>query len=145
MGVWDKPLPVGVRSGNVWTSLDGDLQHRGASETGPGIWALISNQPGGLWDQARDETMILRPKGTDIWQAANDETMVLPRPQKNSVWQAAEDQTDKTEILGKRHIDQRQLQLRGRRYVYLQHPGAYGLANLCSSEPPVPWDRTGDI
>ena len=101
MGVWDKPLPVGVRSGNVWTSLDGDLQHRGASETGPGIWALISNQPGGLWDQARDETMILRPKGTDIWQAANDETMVLPRPQKNSVWQAAEDQTDKTEILGK--------------------------------------------
>lgn len=101
MGVWDKPLPVGLSSGNVWTSLEGDLQHRGAPVTGPGIWALISNEPGGLWDQAQDETMVLRPKGADIWQAANDETMVLPRPQKSSVWQAAEDQTDKTEILGK--------------------------------------------
>jgi hypothetical protein len=105
MGVWDRPLPVGVSRSNVWKSLEVDLQHRSAPVTGPGIWALISNAPGGLWDQAQDETMVLRPKGADIWQATNEETMVLPRPQKSSIWQAAGDQTDKTDILGKQSKD----------------------------------------
>jgi hypothetical protein len=79
MGVWDKPLPKDVNGNNVWSSLEIDLQHRGSPEPGQGIWALISNQPGGLWDQAQDETMLLRPKVTDIWQEANDETLIRRR------------------------------------------------------------------
>jgi len=105
MGVWDKPLLNNVSGNNVWSSLEIDLQHRGNPETGPGIWALISNQPGGLWDQAQDETMLLRPKANDIWQAANDETLILPRPNKINIWQAAGDQTDKTVIHGEKRKD----------------------------------------
>ena len=89
MGVWNKPLPNDVNSNNVWNSLEIDLQNRGSSETGQGIWALISNQPGGLWDQAKEETLLLRPKRTNIWQAANDETLILPRLNKINIWLTA--------------------------------------------------------
>jgi len=105
MGVWDKPLPKDVNGNNVWSSLEIDLQHRGSPEPGQGIWALISNQPGGLWDQAQDETMLLRPKVTDIWQEANDETLILPRLNKINIWQTAGDQTDKTAVQGEKRND----------------------------------------
>ncbi len=105
MGVWDKPITKNGSGNNVWSSLDIDLQQRGNPETGQGIWALISNQPGGLWGQAQEETMLLRTKGTNIWQAANDETLILPRPNKINIWQTAGDQTDKTAIQGEKRKD----------------------------------------
>lgn len=101
MNVWDK-LPVKAGGRGVWERVTTDLQEPASPDAGLGVWAQVSVQPGGLWSEARDETLVLTEKvREDVWQAADDETLILDREQTKSLWEAAEDQTDETLILGK--------------------------------------------
>lgn len=102
MSVWDK-LPVKAGGGGVWDHMAADLQEPSSPEARPGVWAQVSVQPGGLWSEARDETLVLtREKGReDLWQAADEETLILGRGLTESLWEATGDLMDETLILGK--------------------------------------------
>lgn len=97
MSVWDR-LPDKVGSGRgVWEHLAADLKDPPSPEAGLGLWAQISFQPGGLWGEARDETLLLARPGQQqesIWDEANDETLILDREGLRSVWEAAQVQAD---------------------------------------------------
>lgn len=107
MNVWDK-LPVRAGGGGVWDHLAADLEHPASLEAGMGLWAQIGSQPGGLWREARDETLLLTEARQDqesIWDEVDGETLILDRERVQSIWKAAEDQTDDTLILDGQQAD----------------------------------------
>jgi hypothetical protein len=105
MNLWDQ-LPIRGGGGSVWERLAADLQEPAPPDAGLGVWAQVSVLPGGLWREARDETVELAREGEQegLWQAAYDETLILDRGLVRSLWEATEDQTDDTLILGKEGI-----------------------------------------
>ena len=102
MNVWER-LPVRAGGGSVWDRVAADLQESAVPDAGLGVWAQVSVLPGGLWREAKDETIALARKREreDIWQAADDETLILDRRLVRNLWAAAEDQMDEMLILGK--------------------------------------------
>jgi putative peptide zinc metalloprotease protein len=56
----------------------------------------MSVLPGGLWSEAKDETLEGPTVGewADIWQEAGDETLILDRGLVSSLWAAADDQLE---------------------------------------------------
>jgi Zn-dependent protease len=105
--MWDK-LPVKPGGGGVWDRLGSELDESASTEAGLGIWAQVSGTPGGLWSDARDETVRLVDAEEDqesIWQAAADETVILERKGIQSVWEAAQQQADDILILAGQQPD----------------------------------------
>jgi putative peptide zinc metalloprotease protein len=102
MDLWDG-LPVGGGGGDVWELLADDLKEPSPSDAGLGIWGQVSVLPGGLWSEAKDETLEMLVVGEQegIWQETDDETLILDRGQVNSLWAATEDELDDTFILGR--------------------------------------------
>lgn len=107
MNVWDR-LPARAGGGGVWDHLAADLEHPASLEADMGLWAQIGSQPGGLWHEARDETLLLTGAHQDqesIWDEVDGETLLLGREGIRSVWKASEDQTDETLILDEQRGD----------------------------------------
>jgi len=104
MSVWDK-VPVKAGGGGVWDRMATDLQEPASLNVSLGVWAQVSVYPGGLWNEARDETLVLTGEKDreDIWQEADEETLILERGLTRGLWEATEDLTDETLILGKEH------------------------------------------
>ena len=65
---------------NVWESLAARLTEPQSLPVDGGIWGQIAPLPGGLWQAARDETLILPRRGRSIWVIANDRTLVSRSP-----------------------------------------------------------------
>jgi hypothetical protein len=76
------------------------------AEAGLGIWEQVAVLPGGLWSEAKDETLEMLREGAraGIWQAADDETLILERGQVRSLWAVTEEQAGDTLILGRDEV-----------------------------------------
>jgi putative peptide zinc metalloprotease protein len=92
-GVWALIKPS-AETGGIWDRLGeqlGQPDERRVS-SGPGVWGVLQNRPGGLWDELASTTVVMDISrgvwqrqaeggrgGGDIWQEANEETLILPR------------------------------------------------------------------
>jgi putative peptide zinc metalloprotease protein len=68
---------------NVWAQLAEDLTDPELLPASKGVWGQVSPLPGGVWQNAREETLLLRRK-QNIWSLSNDATIQL-RPRQN-IW-----------------------------------------------------------
>ncbi len=71
---------------NVWDHLAHALQTPETLPANGGLWGEIKPLPTGLWQAARDETLLLARQRNSLWTAANDETLII-RPRVN-IWEA---------------------------------------------------------
>ncbi len=91
-------------TGGIWDQLNAQMATQPApvAESGMGIWGMIvPDVVGGLWDKADHETVYLartptRTERPDLWRAAADETLILPKEGLLPVWDAALARTDAT-------------------------------------------------
>jgi Zn-dependent protease len=92
----------------VWDQLAVDLEHPASLGADKGLWGQIGSRPAGLWQEAREETLLLgdvRQDRASIWNEANDETLILDRVGLHNLWEASEQQTDETLILDNKRDD----------------------------------------
>lgn len=85
-------------TGGLWDRLDEQMSAQAAAsapgEMG-GLWGkIVLAAVGGVWDEFDNETMLLRAEQikvprTDLWQAASDETLILPKEGLLAIWDAA--------------------------------------------------------
>ncbi len=84
-------------TGGLWDRLDAQMQV-GASAPAPGqmgLWdKIVTASAGGVWDAFDNETVLLRGMpsnagASDLWAAATDETLILPREGLLAIWDAA--------------------------------------------------------
>jgi putative peptide zinc metalloprotease protein len=101
MDIWER-LPGRGGGGDVWERLAADLAKPAQAGAGLGVWAQVSVLPGGVWAEAKDETLErpLDEPGEDLWQAADDETLILDRGQVRSLWARAQDEVDQALLSG---------------------------------------------
>ncbi|HUH95915.1 MAG TPA: hypothetical protein VLZ89_01060 [Anaerolineales bacterium] len=71
---------------NVWEKLADDLRDPELLPSNRGLWGEVKPRPGGLWQNAGEETLALGRRGQSIWPAVNDDTLAL-HPGRN-IWQA---------------------------------------------------------
>ena len=102
MNVWEK-MPVKPGGTGLWQHLKSELKDSTSFQPGVGIWAQIGVQPGGLWSDARDETVVLqrsvKPEES-VWQSAGDETIILEPEEQVNIWDVSEDSMDDTILDG---------------------------------------------
>jgi len=91
-----------IHSIDIWENLANDLDSAGLSDAEDGIWSQVSIKPGGLWKEASDETILVRPGSIveqGIWQQSSEETVILPRHRPDNIWASLDEQADDTFIL----------------------------------------------
>lgn len=84
-------------TGGLWEQLDSQMAGRASAPLpeGMGLWGMIvTGSAGGVWDALDNETALLRADKLktprlDLWSAAADETLILPREGLLPVWEAA--------------------------------------------------------
>ena len=89
-------------TGGLWNRLDAEMAARPAPDAsaGLGLWGMIvADNVGGVWDELDHETVMLRAdqirrERLDLWDAASEETLILPREGLLPVWDAALVRTD---------------------------------------------------
>ncbi len=94
-------------TGGLWERLDAqmDKQAPAPAQAGMGLWGMIvTASVGGVWDEFDNETMLLNAEKLkkprlDLWDAASDETLILPKEGLLPIWQAALAKTDAAGVL----------------------------------------------
>jgi hypothetical protein len=92
-------------TGGIWDRLDEQMSTQAATSApaeGMGLWAMVvPENVGGIWDSFDNETVFLRhehlaheQKKLDLWTAASDETLILPKEGLLPIWEAALAKTD---------------------------------------------------
>ena len=77
------------KSKNIWEDLNKDLDNPFSGDLQNGIWGQVSPQPGGVWKEARDETVLVsrnKENQPGIWKDSMDETLLIQRGQQENVW-----------------------------------------------------------
>jgi putative peptide zinc metalloprotease protein len=69
---------------NVWELLAEDLRDPQLLPAGGGLWGEITTLPGGIWQAAREETLVLGRKGHNLWVSSNDATLFLHA--RRNIW-----------------------------------------------------------
>ncbi|MBN1963922.1 MAG: hypothetical protein JW910_04715, partial [Anaerolineae bacterium] len=90
--VWHN-IAAGDATGGIWDQLDDHMrQAPSGQDAAGGLWGqIVVAHAEGLWSSADKETMLLsRPElgRLDVWQAAADETLILPREGLLPLWDA---------------------------------------------------------
>lgn len=83
-------------TGGLWERLDDQVSAQSAQAlpAGLGLWGkIVTGTVGGVWDHFDNETVLLRADQIraprpDLWQAASDETLILPREALLPIWEA---------------------------------------------------------
>ncbi len=111
--LWDAlppPSPEGM--GGVWDQINEDARSKIAQSSAADFdsWLDLSYQPGGVWEEIDEETLLLRPDELDlwlrlervaraavpadesIWDEIDEETIYL-RPGADDLWQEVDDET----------------------------------------------------
>ncbi|MBN1201119.1 MAG: hypothetical protein JXJ20_04610 [Anaerolineae bacterium] len=92
-------------TGGLWDRLDDQVSDQppgSPAQAGFGIWDLVvAESATGVWDELDNETVFLRqerlaPDRFDLWTAASDETLILPKEGLLAIWEAALARTDAT-------------------------------------------------
>ena len=92
---------------NVWELLAEDLRDAQPLQPGGGLWGEITTLPGGIWQSAREETLVLGRRGKNLWVSSNDATLFIHarrdiwkkvnalafNGQGTSMWEKVEDET----------------------------------------------------
>ena len=104
MNLWER-IQTRSGGGGLWDLLEESLPRPDEPARDLGIWLQVSVQPGGLWREARDETLILTRAAAhgedDIWQLADEETLILKREGTDSLWEAVEGEAGQTPSPGR--------------------------------------------
>jgi putative peptide zinc metalloprotease protein len=77
------------KSKNIWEDLNKNLDNPFSGDLQNGIWGQVSPQPGGVWKEARDETVLVsrnKENQPGIWKDSMDETLLIQRGQQENVW-----------------------------------------------------------
>jgi hypothetical protein len=90
-------------TGGLWDRLDEQIDaqssHPAPASMG-GIWGMVvAGSASGIWDEFDNETVFIRRAGSDsarsdLWQAAADETLILPKEGLLPIWDAVLAKTD---------------------------------------------------
>lgn len=70
---------------NIWETLADHLSDPELLPASGGLWGDIKPLPGGLWQSAREETLVLGRSGKNIWSFANNHTLMAPS--SRNIWQ----------------------------------------------------------
>ncbi len=98
-------------TGGIWDQLNVQMSKQAASAApdGMGLWGkIVIASVGGVWDKFDHETVFLSRESVrqadklDLWSAATDETLILPREGLLPIWIAA---LAKTNAAGSMDID----------------------------------------
>lgn len=82
--IWTS-VPTRDASGGIWYKVS-SLEPRQIKMGRINLWTALGNQPGGMWHELEDETILLDSRERrDIWEEVNDETLII-RPRRN-IWQ----------------------------------------------------------
>jgi hypothetical protein len=87
--------PVKRGPKDLWQQLLEDLPNPARLDQGIGIWGEIRFKPGGLWKEARDETVLLaraHQRRVNLWQDSKEETLLLSHAGRINVFQKVEEQ-----------------------------------------------------
>lgn len=84
-------------TGGLWEQLDSQMAGQASAPLpeGMGLWGMVvTGSVGGVWDALDNETVLLRADQLkvprlDLWSAAADETLILPREGLLPLWEAA--------------------------------------------------------
>lgn len=96
---------------NVWESLGEALRDPQDLPAGGGLWGEIHFLPGGIWQSAREETLVLGRRGANLWRDMNEATLLV-RGRRN-IWNKINElnfDADKTALWEK--VDEETLLLR---------------------------------
>lgn len=112
-GFWDRFAISNESGGGIWQQLDNQTANQTSPLSPPviNIWQSLQSQPGGMWRQvgdetiimdsaingiwsdALDETILLNNKDNNLWDITGEETLILPTAEKQAVWSEIEDET----------------------------------------------------
>lgn len=87
------------RHQDLWLQLRSDLPDPVKLDHDIGIWGDLRFKPGGVWKEAREETISLahaRTQKTSLWHDANDETLILPREGRINIFRQVDEHLSKT-------------------------------------------------
>lgn len=79
---------------NLWTALARDIEDRPARRGSLPLWMLPVYQPSGIWREAQEETILLRPIERDLW--ARLTLQLIQRGYgitENDLWDAVQEET----------------------------------------------------
>jgi putative peptide zinc metalloprotease protein len=102
-GIWGRAKTAQESGGGVWQHVDSQLADKPPPAETPrlSIWEVLSQQPGGVWFQLGDETIVQDASISGVWSDALDETLILDRGVDN-IWRDLGDETvildDKSEV-----------------------------------------------
>lgn len=111
-GIWSRKAEA-QETGGVWRQINRQLDENPASDSSErlSLWEAIQAQPGGMWRQvgdetivnlggakgawrdALDETIVLSGRKRDLWSEVNEETLILPRASSREIWSEVDQET----------------------------------------------------
>ena len=95
-GIWGRFSTTDKSGGGVWGEVDVQLKNLASISTPldgrMSIWQVLQTQPGGLWQDLGDETIISDASISGLWEDALDETLILEGRSKN-LWTEIDDRT----------------------------------------------------
>ena len=97
-----KPPSSKAGSASIWELLEQRVERHENPADNLGLWEQISVQPGGLWSDVSDETMVgaVPLNKDDLWRDAAEETLILDRSALIDVWDTSQEDIEKTILPG---------------------------------------------
>lgn len=93
-GIWGRLSSTRGSGGGVWQQMDRQLTERPVVPRAPrlSIWEALQAQPGGMWRQLGDETIVSTGDVEGLWSDALDMTLVMGE-EPDGLWAEAHDET----------------------------------------------------
>ena len=86
-GFWDRLTITSEGGGGIWQQLESQAkEHPSQNHPGLNIWQSLQVQPGGMWRQVGDETIVTDGAIDGVWDEALDETLLLDNGDPN-LWE----------------------------------------------------------
>lgn len=86
-GLWDQLAITNQGGGGIWQQLDSQRKEQpNLNYPGLDIWRSLQVQPGGMWRQVGDETVVMDGGIDGVWDEALDETLLLDSGNAN-LWE----------------------------------------------------------